>query len=98
MRNVLENNFNIVERPAHIVEKGYKSTEVYRQILATLDVLNGEKSIALTTKELPTKNMNYFKTYLKKLAARHSKTYRIAIAEDRGTVYIWKRDKFSNVS
>lgn len=92
MRNIFDSKLKIIERPSNIPEgKQYKSGEIYINILNTLDILGETKCIQMTPDEIPTKNLHYFKAYLKNKAKKFNKNYRPIVTEQHGTVYIWKR-------
>jgi len=91
MKNVVSSRFRIEERPIDVVPSGKKGGQFYHEILATLDVIAPTKTIIMDPSEVPTSKVQYFKTYLRTMAKKYKKEYRVEVTEKNKSVYVWKR-------
>jgi len=91
VQNLISNRFKVIDKPKDLPIKSTQKGQFYHDILATLDVIAPTKTIIMTNKDIPTKTVQYFKTYLRTLAKKLTKDYRIEVTEQGENIYVWKR-------
>ena len=83
--------FKVEEKPHDLYPSRTKNNQFYYDIIGTLDVIAPTKTIILDPSEVPTKKLVYFTTYLRTLARKYKKEYKVEVTEKDKRVYVWKR-------